>query len=67
VICRRGSLRFADKDAGALLWTKKKIKVLIQTRLQPGDREYQEKGGNRFKRFPSLSLAQFHLAKARCE
>ena len=50
-------MRFVD-----LLCTRSKVEVLIHTRLQPGDRECQEKG-KPFKRFPDLSLAQFTWLK----
>jgi len=36
---------------------KKNVEVLIHTRLQPGDRWYQEKG-KPFKRFPSYACGR---------
>jgi hypothetical protein len=41
-----------------LLCTRRKVEVLIHSRLQPGDRECQDKG-KPCKRFPDLSLSQF--------
>ena len=41
---------------------KKKVELLIHTRLQPGDRERREKG-KPFKRFLVASLAQFTWLK----
>ena len=41
---------------------KKKVEVLIHTRLQPGDRDCQEKG-NRLNGFQTFSLAHFTWLK----
>jgi hypothetical protein len=42
-------------------FAKKKVEVLIHTRLQPGDLEFRKR--KPFKRFPNLGLAQFTWLK----